>query len=348
MTSTDPRPTRPAAGRPHTFRTIESHTAGNPTRTVLSGVPELHGDTMLAKMHDLESRHDWVRTSLMFEPRGHSVMSGCLVLPPCDPRADVGILFIEASGHLPMCGHDTIGVVTALIEHGHLPATEPTARVTLDTPAGLVETEATLADGKVTSVTFTSPPSFLHTRDAKLDVPGVGPIEVDIAWGGNYYAIVQAASVGLDLTDPRVGRRILLAETIRDVVNDTVDVRHPLLDGVSGVTHVQFIGTARRPDATNLCSVVIRPGGADRSPCGTGTSARAATLVARGALRMGERLVHESITGESFAAVPVERLQVGPFDAVRNRITGSAYVTGTAEWSVDPRDPLRDGFLVLG
>jgi proline racemase len=334
--------------RPHTFRTIESHTAGNPTRTVLSGVPDLVGDTMLAKMHDLEANHDWVRTSLMFEPRGHSVMSGCVVLPPCQPSADVGILYIEASGHLPMCGHDTIGVVTALIEHGHVASSEPMTRLVLDTPAGLVETTAAVSDGRVTSVTFTSPPSFLFAKDVQLDVPDVGTIGVDIAWGGNFYAIVDAASVDLDLADPRVGKRIMLAETIREVVNATIDVRHPVLDGVAGVTHVQFIGPARRDGATNLCSVVIRPGGADRSPCGTGTSARTAALVARGQLRMGEPLVHESITGEVFTSVPIEEVQVGSYEGVRNQITGTAYVTGTAEWSVDPRDPLREGFLVIG
>jgi proline racemase len=334
--------------RPHTFRTIESHTAGNPTRTVLSGVPQLAGDTMLAKMHDLEARHDWVRTSLMFEPRGHSVMSGCVVLPPCDPRADVGVLYIEASGHLPMCGHDTIGLVTVLIQHGLVPSSEPTTRVVLDTPAGLIETTAAVKNGRVTRVTFTSTPSFLYAQDVALDVPGIGPITADVAWGGNFYAIVDATSVGLDLTEPRVGRRIMLAETIRDLVNETVEVHHPALEGVGGVTHVQFIGPARRQGATNLCSVVIRPGGADRSPCGTGTSARTATLVARGHLLMGEALVHESITGEFFTSVPVEEVQVGPFAGVRTKITGTAYVTGVAEWSVDPQDPLRHGFLVLG
>jgi proline racemase len=334
--------------RPHCFRTIESHTAGNPTRTVLSGVPDLAGDTMLARMNDLEANHDWVRTSLMFEPRGHSVMSGCLVLPPCDPVADVGILYIEASGHLPMCGHDTIGVVTALIEKGIVPAVEPVTSVVLDTPAGLVATTAQVSDGKVSSVTFTSTPSFLYARDVRVELPDAESVDVDIAWGGNFYAIVDASSVGLDLADPRVGRRILHAEMIRDAVNDTVDVRHPVLDGVHGVTHVQFIGPARRPDATNLCSVVIRPGGADRSPCGTGTSARTATLVARGLLDLGEALVHESITGEAFTSVPTERLEVGTYDAVRNQVTGSAYVTGTAEWVIDPRDPLHEGFLVLG
>ncbi|MEV0287693.1 MULTISPECIES: proline racemase family protein [unclassified Kribbella] len=331
-----------------TFRTIESHTAGNPTRTVVSGVPGLSGDTMLAKMHDLEARHDWVRTALMFEPRGHSVMSGCIVLPPCDPRADVGVLYIEASGHLPMCGHDTIGLVTVLIQHDLVPVTAPATELVLDTPAGLIEAVANVQDQRVTSVTFTSTPSFLYARDVDITLPGVGTIQVDIAWGGNFYAIVDASAVGLDLADPRVGRRILLAETVRDVVNSSIAVKHPVLEGIEGVTHVQFIGPPRRTDATNLCSVVIRPGGADRSPCGTGTSARASTLVARGRLGLGEALVHESITGETFTAVPVEHVDVGGIPGVRNRITGTAYVTGTAEWTIDPRDPLRDGFLVLG
>lgn len=336
-------PARLPAGT-RTFRTIESHTAGNPTRTILSGVPELAGATMLERMHDLAANHDWVRTALMHEPRGGTVMSGCILQEPCDPRADVGVLYPEASGHLPMCGHDTIGLVTVLIEAGLVEST----RVVLDTPAGLVETEAVLdADGRVESVGFVSTPSFLFAEKVEVTLPGRRELSVDIAWGGNFYAIVDAASAGIDLDSPYVGERIALAATIRDAVNATIDVVHPVLDGVRGCTHVMYTGAPRDPRASGRCSVIIRPGGADRSPCGTGTSARAAALVAQGRLGVGERFVHESITGGLFVATPLERVQVGPFSGARSRISGQAFVTGTAEWIVDPRDPQRHGFLVL-
>ncbi|MFP5346185.1 MAG: proline racemase family protein [Actinomycetes bacterium] len=330
-----------------TFRTIESHTAENPTRTVLSGVPDLVGDTMLDRMHDLATNHDWVRTALMFEPRGGSVMSGCVLQAPCDGRADVGVLYIEASGHLPMCGHDTIGLATVLVEAGLVDAVEPVTRIVLDTPAGLVETEVDVCDGRVRSASFVSTPSFLLAADVRVGLSDGTRLTVDIAWGGNFYAIVSAQEAGVDLDSPFVAERIALAATIREAVNATVDVVHPVLHGVRGCTHVMFTGEPRDPRATGRCSVIIRPGGADRSPCGTGTSARSATLVAKGRLGLGEQFVHESITGGLFTATPLERVQVGPFDGVRSRISGQAFVTGTAEWIVDPRDPQRDGFLVL-
>ena len=339
-------PTRLPPGT-RSFRTIESHTAGNPTRTVLSGVPELSGATMLERMQDLAANHDWVRTTLMFEPRGGPVMSGCVLQAPTDPRADIGVLYIEASGHLPMCGHDTIGLVTVLIEAGLVEAAGPVTRVVLDTPAGLVETEAVLRDGHVESVSFISTPSFLLADGVQVALPGGTALTVDVAWGGNFYAIVPAAQAGIDLDSPGVAPRIALAADIRDAVNAAVDVTHPVLDGVQGCTHVMFTGEPRDPRATGRCSVVIRPGGADRSPCGTGTAARSAALVAQGRLGLGERFVHESITGGLFTATPLEHVRVGAFPGVRSRIGGRAFVTGTAEWIIDPRDPQRHGFLVL-
>ena len=334
-------------GAVHVFETIESHTAGNPTRTILSGAPALVGATMLERLADLRDKYEWVRTSLMFEPRGSSVMSGCVLMQPCDPNADVGVVFIEASGYPPMCGHDTIGLVTVLIETNRVAVTGPTVRVVLDTPAGLVETVATVEDNRVTSVSFYSTPSFLLHQDAVIPVPDVGPVTVDIAWGGNFYALVDAASVGIDLDDPRVGGRIALAAKIRGAVNSTFDVRHPLLEGVTGLTHVSFVGPPINPAATARTSVIMPPGGADRSPCGTGTAARTASLVARGELAVGESLVHESITGGLFSSTPVENVDVGGLRGVRSRITGRAFITGFARWTVDPADPLAKGFLVL-
>lgn len=331
-----------------TFRTIESHTAGNPTRTILTGVPELQGATMLERMYDLATNHDWVRTATMYEPRGNSVMSGCILQEPCDPRADIGVLYAESSGHLPMCGHDTIGLVTVLIEAGLVEATAPSTKVVLDTPAGLVETEAVVDDdGRVQSVSFVSTPSFLFAEDVAVPLPDGRVLAVDIGWGGNFYAIVDAAAAGIDLDSPFVAERIALAAQIREAVNAAIDVVHPVLAGVRGCTHVMYTGAPRDPRATGRCSVIIRPGGADRSPCGTGTSARSAVLVAKGRLEIGDRFVHESITGGMFVATPLERVEVGACSGIRSRISGRAFVTGTAEWIVDPRDPQRNGFLVV-
>jgi len=336
-----------ARGGIHEFETIESHTAGNPTRTVLSGVPPLVGATMLEQMNDLRDRLPWIRTSLMFEPRGSSVMSGCVLVEPCDPTADVGVIFIEASGYPPMCGHDTIGLVTVLVEIGRVVPTGPVLRLTLDTPAGLVRTESRIVDGRVASVSFESTPSFLLERDAQVDVPGLGRVTLDIAWGGNFYAIVDASSVGVDLDGEHIAPRVELAQRIRERVNETLDVKHPVLRGMEGVTHVQFVGPPLDPSADNRSSVIMPPGGADRSPCGTGTSARAAVLVQRGELAIGGTMVHESITGGLFAATPIKHVDVAGIAGVRNRITGQAFVTGRATWNVDPRDPLATGFLIL-
>ncbi len=209
-----------------TFSTIESHTAGNPTRTALSGVPELSGATMLELMHELAAEHDWVRTALMFEPRGGSVMSGCVLQPPCDPRADIGVLYIEASGHLPICGHDTIGLVTVLIDTGLVDAVEPVTQLVLDTPAGLVGTEAQIRDGRVESVAFVSTPSFLPAGGLPVELPDGTRLTVDLAWGRNFYAIVPAAQVGIDLDSPFAGPRIAMAALIRDAVDAAYDVTH--------------------------------------------------------------------------------------------------------------------------
>ena len=334
-------------GAPHEFDTIESHTAGNPTRTIVRGAPELRGATMLERLDDLRARFPWIRTALCFEPRGHSVMSGCVLQEPCDPTADVGVVFIETSGYPPMCGHDTIGLVTVLIETGRFPAEGPLVPCVLDTPAGIVRTEATVEGGRVTDVAFLSTPSFLLHRDVAVELDGLAPFQVDVAWGGNFYAIVEAADVGVDVRDPRVAGRIALAERIREHLNARLEVVHPVLEGVRGISHVQFNGPPTTAEAHTRSSVIMPPGGADRSPCGTGTSARTAALVARGRLALGETLVHESITGGLFRSTPVEALEVGGIPAVRNRISGRAFITGRSTFIIDPTDPLAAGFLVI-
>jgi proline racemase len=329
----------------HVFRTIETHTGGNPTRTVVSGVPRIPGDTMMDKARYCEAHYDWIRQALMYEPRGHGVMSGCLLTEPVHPEADFGVIYIEVGGYLPMCGHDTIGLVTALVETGQVEP-RPVTSVVLDTPSGIVRTEAHVEDGRVTAVSFDNVPSFVYREDVRVDVPEVGTVSVDIAWGGNFYGLVEAAAVGLVLAPDRARDAIRLARRIRRAVDAAVEVVHPLFPHVRGLTHVEFYGPPTHPAADVKNMVVVPPGGVDRSPCGTGTSAKAAILHARGALPVGASFVHESVTGALFRATVLGEDQVGSFPAVRVRITGRAYLYGESTFVVDPRDPLQHGFLL--
>ncbi len=330
----------------HLFRTIETHTGGNPTRTILSGVPRIPGDTMMDKVEYFRTHYDWIRTNLMFEPRGHGVMSGCILTEPVHHEADLGVIFIEVGGYLPMCGHDTIGLVTALIETGQVEAVSPKTRLVLDTPSGLVRTEAHVEDGRVLSVSFENVPAFLYARDVVVSVPDWGEIPVDIAWGGNFYGLVDAERLGLELVPSEARRAIRLAQAIRRAVDQTMAVVHPELPTVRGLTHVEFFGAPSHPEADVKNMVIVPPGGVDRSPCGTGTTAKAATLWSRGRLTMGGSFVHESVTGALFGATVLRETQVGFYDAVIVRIGGSAQVYGESTFVVDPDDPLTQGFLL--
>jgi len=329
----------------HAFRTIETHTGGNPTRTVISGVPRIPGDTMLAKLAYFREHCDWIRQALMYEPRGHDVMSGCILTDPVSPEADYGVLFIEVGGYLLMNGHDTIGLVTALVESGQVPAQEATP-VVLDTPAGLVHTVAHVRDGRVVSVSFDNVPAFAVQRNVAVDVPDLGSISVDIAWGGNFFGLVDAGKLCLDLQPERAHAAIALAQVILGAVNRQVDVRHPELPGVHGITHVEFFAAPTDPAADVRNMIVVPAGGVDRSPSGTGTCARAALLYASGKVPVGGTIVDESVTGALFRATIIEAARVGPYDAVRVRVTGSAHMYGDSTFVLDPDDALQYGFLL--
>lgn len=325
--------------------TIDTHTGGNPTRTVTSGAPKLIGTTMTEKMVYMKEHHDDFRRALMFEPRGHEVMSGCIITEPCDKSADIGVVYIETGGYLPMCGHDTIGVCTALIEGGVFPKEKTVLR--LDTPAGLVEAKLTIADGKVTQVTFTNIPSFLYKRDICVNVDGIGEVHLDIAYGGNFYGLVDARPLRLALTPDNASHIVKLAVQIRDEVNRHTDVVHPEIPVIRGMTHVEFYGDPVAAGADCRNSVVVPPGGIDRSPCGTGTSAKVATLYAKGELAMGQEFVHESIVGSVFHAKVLEETTVGHLPAVITQVSGSAWVTGFHHFVLHDVDPLNDGFLLI-
>ncbi len=328
------------------FRTIDSHTGGNPTRTVISGLPLLEGATMAEKMLDMKNRYDGIRRLLMNEPRGHEVMSGACLVPPCHPEADVGVIFIETGGYLPMCGHDTIGFCTALVECGLVPVREPVTIIKLDTPAGLVIAEVTVVDGSATQVSFRNIPAFLHSM-INVYVPDIGEVHCDIAYGGNFYAIVDARKIGLSIEPANTTEIVDKAVRIRMEVNGRAIVEHPESPYIRGVTHVEFYADPINPEADLRNAVVVPPGGIDRSPCGTGTSAKLATLYAQGAIAMNKPFVHESIVGSLFTGRVLERTKVGILPAVITEIAGSAWIMGMHTFYSDNEDPLNEGFLFV-
>jgi len=328
------------------FSSIDTHTGGEPTRTITSGIPYIPGDTIAQKMLHLKENMDWIRTSLMFEPRGHSVMSGVILTEPKHPEADVGTIFIETGGYLPMCGHDTIGVATALVETGMVPVSEPETFINLDTPAGLTRVRVKVQNGCAKEVTFKGVPSFAFEEGIQVEVPGLGKLLLDIAYGGNVYAVLPAASVGLVIKPENASALIEKGRSIKKAVNRQVKLQHPELDFINECTHVEFYGDPDSDEAHLKNAVILSDSGLDRSPCGTGTSAKAALMYAKGQLEMNEVFVHESIIGSLFSARVIEETQVGTYPAVIPEISGSAHIMGFNQLFIDPDDPLKDGFLL--
>jgi len=328
-----------------TFFCIDGHTCGNPVRVVAGGAPRLEGADMIERRAHFEREFDWIRTALMFEPRGHEVMSGSILYPPTRADCDVAILFIEVSGCLPMCGHGTIGTVTSAIEHGLVrPKTPGVLR--LETPAGVVVANYTMDGDYVDSVKLVNVPSFLHSTGLSVDVDGLGEIRFDVAYGGNFYAIVEPQQNyrGLDALKPSDIQR--LSPILRQRANEKYEFAHPEQPAIRGLSHVMWTGEPSVAGASARNAVFYGDKAIDRSPCGTGTSARIAHLVARGKLKIGERFVHESIIGTLFTGVAERATKVGAFDAIVPGIEGWARVTGHNTIFVDDRDPLAKGFLL--
>ena len=326
-------------------KTIESHTEGMPTRVVLEGIGEIPGATALEKRLYFMEHMDHLRQWLMYEPRGHGAMSGAILQKSTRADADIGVVYIEVSGCLPMCGHGTIGVATVLIEKNLVPVTEPITTVRLDTPAGLVVVDVEVADGKALRVTITNVPSFLYQRDQVVKVPGYGDIQYDMAYGGNFYAIIPIERVGITF-ERRNGAKLLEAGlAISDAINAQNRPIHPENPEIALCHHIDFIA----PGENSLHwknAMAIYPGWFDRSPCGTGTSARLAQMVARGEFKEGDVLINESWIGSHFEGRVIERTTVVGIPAVVPTITGRAWIMGEATWVLDSSDPFPDGFLV--
>jgi proline racemase len=325
------------------FAAVDSHTEGMPTRVITGGVPALPGATMLERKLHFESELDDMRLLLMREPRGHGAMSGAILQPPTRDDADWGVLFIEVSGCLPMCGHGTIGVATVLVETGMVEVTEPETIVRLDTPAGLVLARVEVESGRARSVTLRNVPSFLYGHDQHVEVPGVGTVTYDMAFGGNFYALLPAASVGVAVDPERAGELIEIGLEIMAAVNAADRPVHPLDERIAGCHHV-VLHEPGRDGADARAATSIHPGWLDRSPCGTGTSARLAQLHARGELERGQAFVNESVIGTRFTGRIAEETEVAGRPAIVPEITGRAWVTGVGQYMLDPEDPFPTGF----
>ncbi|MFT3661682.1 MAG: proline racemase family protein [Gordonia sp. (in: high G+C Gram-positive bacteria)] len=327
----------------HVYHAVDSHTEGMPTRVITGGVGVFPGATMAERRTWFMANNDDLRLLLMREPRGHSAMSGTILQPPTRPDADFGVLFIEVSGLLPMCGHGTIGTATVLVETGMVEVTEPVTTIRLDTPAGLVVAEVAVRDGHAESVTLCNVPSFALGLDRVVEVPGYGPVRYDIAFGGNFYAVVDLDELGLPFERKAKQRLLDAGLAVMEAINVQDLPVHPERPDITGCHHVYL--KAPGSDAKHSRhAMAIHPGWFDRSPCGTGTSARMAQLHARGELPLHTDFVNESYIGSRFTGRLVDTARVGGYDAVVPMITGRAWVTGTAQYMLDPTDPFPTGF----
>jgi 4-hydroxyproline epimerase len=327
----------------HTFLCVDAHTCGNPVRVVAGGAPLLPEGSMAEKRQHFMAEHDWVRRALMFEPRGHDAMSGSILYPPSRSDCDLGILFIEVSGCLPMCGHGTIGTVTVALEQGFVsPRTE--GRLALEVPAGRVEVAYAREGRFVDEVRLFNVASYLHAGDVKVNVPGLGELVVDVAYGGNFYAIVEPQPNWAGLDDMSASDILTLSPAVRAAVQETVAPVHPEDDRIAGVSHVMWADGPRHKDAHARNAVFYGARGIDRSPCGTASSARMAQRVAKGLLKSGDDFVHESIIGTLFNCRVEGVAEVAGRDAVLPSVGGWARIIGQNTIYVDPRDPLAFGF----
>ena len=325
---------------------IDYHTEGEPMRIVRDGAPSLDGATMLQRSHAFAARHDELRRLVLDEPRGHAAMCAAFLTRPCDRRADAGVIFVEPLGVVHMCGHGAIAIATMLVESGAIAPSSPETTVTLDTAAGLVAARVRVEHGRVGAVTIRNVPSYSVALDAKADVDGLGRVAFDLAYGGHFYALVEAAAIDLPLTPGNAARIIEAGERIRTALEPALPLTHPEGDQSKGLLYVQFYGPPRHPRANLMNAVVVAPAALDRSPCGTGTSARLANLWARRQLELGQSFVHESIIGTVFEGRIVGITSVGSHEAVVPEITGRAWRTGEHRFVVTDGDPFPAGFRI--
>jgi len=329
-----------------TFFCVDAHTCGNPVRLVAGGGPVLTGANMSEKRQHFLKEYDWIRTGLMFEPRGHDMMSGSILYPPHDPENDVAVLFIETSGCLPMCGHGTIGTITIAIEEGLIQPKVP-GIVRMEAPAGLVLIEYQQAGGKVSSVKLLNVPAYLAAEGLTVECPDLGALTFDVAYGGNFYAIVDPQDNFSGLENYTASQLIAWSQVIRKRINDLYSFIHPQDATINGCSHILWAGKPLDSTSTARNAVFYGDKAIDRSPCGTGTSARMAQLHAKGILKTGEAFIHESIIGSKFTGRVEAVTTVAGFNAIVPSVEGWAKVYGYNTIKIDDDDPYAHGFQVI-
>ncbi len=346
---------------------VDSHTQGEPTRVVTGGIPHIPGENMVAKRIYLMENMDELRKSIMLEPRGHRDMFGSILTSPTDPRAHLGIIFMDTGGYLNMCGHGTIGAVTVALETGIIKAEYPVTNVILEAPAGLIHCRAEIEKDKVTKVSFTNVPAFLYKENIPIELPfkvfekaiskttafnkstnekGLVKIYIDIAFGGSFFAIVDTLKYGIALEPDNASEIIDLGAKLKNYINSQIEVSHPTLHHINTVDLVEFSQKPLFPGDHYKNAVVFGKKQLDRSPCGTGTCAKMAVLHQRGILKVGEEFIHDSIINTRFFGKIISLTEVGNFPAVVPEISSSAYITGINQLIIDDRDPLAHGFLL--
>lgn len=329
-----------------TLQAIDSHTAGEATRIVVGGIPNIKGSTMAEKKEFLEKNHDHIRTGIMLEPRGHNDMFGSVITQPTSDEADFGIIFMDGGGYLNMCGHGTIGAMTCAVETGMVEVTEPETKIVMEAPAGIVHGTVKVEDGVAKEVSFANVPAFLYKQDVELELENIGKVKFDIAFGGSFFAIIHADQLGLKIAPENAGQLTDIAMKFRDQINEEIEIQHPTLAHIKTVDLIEIYDEPTNEEATYKNVVIFGQGQVDRSPCGTGTSAKMATLHAKGELKVGDKFVYESILGTLFRGEILETTKVGEYDAVVPQVTGSAYITGFNTFLFDEEDPLKDGFIL--
>jgi proline racemase len=326
---------------------IDSHTGGEPTRLVVGGLPEIKGDSITEKSEFFAENYDHLRTALTAEPRGRKAMHAFILCPPSTDEADFGVIITCALGYLGMCGHGLIGTVASVIEAGIVKTVEPVTHVTVETPSGLMKVRADVSNGKIEGVTFRNQPSFVYKEDLEIEIAHYGKLTVDIAHGGNWYVVVDVGQIGLEISVENLEKLGEANNPILEAVNASISAEHPQLGPAGEIPQMVFMGPAKNPEAHSMNLITSEALGYDRSPCGTGSSAKMAVLYAKGKLKLNEEYVHESgTTGSLFRSRLVEETKVGSMDAVVPEITGFAYITGINYIIMDPRDSLRHGFYV--
>jgi len=328
------------------IKTIDAHAEGEPLRVITDGFPDLKGESILVRRRYAIEKLDSLRTALMWEPRGHADMYGCIITRPVTPDADMGILFLHNEGYSTMCGHGIIGVATVVLESGMLPAAEPETTVKIDTPAGLVSAHARVSHGRVKSVYFENVPSFVLALDETVSVPGLGEVRYDLAFGGAFYAYVEAKDVGLDCTPDQYRELIERGMAIKRAIMASRPILHPFEEDLSFLYGTIFIAPplSEGADSRNVC--VFAEGEVDRSPTGTGVSGRLALMHARNEIGLNEKKVIESVIGSRFGGWISGTTTFGSYCAIIPQVEGSAYITGRHEFLIDPEDPLREGFIL--